>query len=161
MSLDKVKKYLSAFGLDGKIIEFSESTATVAQAAHALNTEPDRIAKTLSFLIDEKPIVIVMSGNSKTDNHKYKAAFNKKAKMISAADVERLTGHPVGGVCPFALNEDVDVYLDASLKKHSTVFPACGSRNSAIELTIAELENASKPKGWVDVAAEVKNGDNA
>ncbi len=161
MSLDKVKQYLAPFGLDKRIIEFDESTATVAQAAHALNTEPDRIAKTLSFLIDEKPIVIVMSGNSKTDNHKYKSAFNKKAKMIGADDVKRLTGHPVGGVCPFALNENVDVYLDTSLKKHLTVFPACGSRNSAIELTIAELENASKPKGWVDVAAEVKNGDNA
>lgn len=161
MSLDKVKQYLASFGLDKRIIEFDESTATVAQAAHALNTEPDRIAKTLSFILDEKPIVIVMSGYSKTDNHKYKATFNKKAKMIDAGDVERFTGHPVGGVCPFALNENVDVYLDASLKKHSTIFPACGSGNSAIGLTVAELEKAAKPKGWVNVSSEVKNGDNA
>lgn len=160
MSLEKVKQYLAPMELDKRIIEFGESTATVAEAAHALHTEPDRIAKTLSFVIDEKPIVIVMSGNSKTDNHKYKATFNKKAKMVGFDDVERLIGHPVGGVCPFAVNADVDVYLDASLKKHSTVFPACGSRNSAIELTIAELEQAAKPKGWVDVGTEAKNGDN-
>lgn len=156
MAIEKVKQYFSQFGISERIIELSESSATVELAALALKTEADKIAKTLSFIVttDEgtKPIVIVLSGNSRVDNAKYRHLFSCKAKMVDFADVEKIIGHAAGGVCPFAVNPDVEVYLDESLKKYKTVFPAAGSSNSAIELTIPELEKYSNYKAWVDVA---------
>lgn len=132
-------------------MEFPESSATVELAAQALHCEPGRIAKSLSFLVEDKPILVIAAGDVKIDNSKYKARFGKKASMLKAEDVERLVGHGVGGVCPFAINEGVAVYLDESLKRFETVFPACGSSNSAIELTIAELERFTGHAAWVDV----------
>lgn len=154
MSVDKVKKYFSQYGMDSRILEFDRSSATVDLAAAALNCEPGRIAKTLSFMVQDKPILIVSAGNVKIDNAKYKAFFGKKAKMLTADQVMELVGHAVGGVCPFAIKDGVTVYLDASLKKYETVFPACGSSNSAIELTIEEMEKYSGYKEWVDVCKE-------
>ena len=154
MSLPGVKRYLKEYGLDGDIIELHESSATVQEAASALHTEPDRIAKSLSFLVDERPVVVVVSGQSKVDNHKYKAFFHKKAKMIPSEDVERLTGHPVGGVCPFDLPGGVDVYLDESLKKYDAVYPACGSTSSAIRITLPDLERTSRFLGWVYITSD-------
>ena len=154
MSVDKVKKYFSQYGMDSRILEFDGSSATVDLAAAALNCEPGRIAKTLSFMVQDKPILIVSAGNVKIDNAKYKAFFGKKAKMLTADQVMELVGHAVGGVCPFAIKDGVKVYLDASLKKYETVFPACGSSNSAIELTIEEMEKYSGYKEWVDVCKE-------
>ncbi len=151
MSIEKVKEYFKQYNMDNKIIELELSSATVELAAKALNCEGKRIAKTLSFLIDEKPILIVTAGDAKIDNHKHKALFKAKAKMIPFDDVERITGHAVGGVCPFGINKGVDVYLDDSLKRFTTVFPACGSSNSAIELSINELEKYSGYKNWIDV----------
>ena len=151
MSLESVKNYLKKFGEDTKIIELEQSSATVELAAQALHTQGERIAKTLSFWVDEKPIVIVCAGNVKIDNARYRHFFGTKAKMIAFDQVEQAVGHPVGGVCPFAVNPQVTVYLDASLKKFETVFPACGSANSAIELTIPELEQFSQFKEWIDV----------
>lgn len=127
-------------------------SATVELAAKALNCEPCRIAKTLSFSTNENPILIVMAGDAKIDNSKYKAYFKTKAKMLSPKEVETLIGHGIGGVCPFAINDNVSVYLDESLKRFNTVFPACGSSNSAIELTINELENLSNYTSWIDVS---------
>ena len=154
MSVDKVKKYFSQYGMDSRILEFDGSSATVDLAAAALNCEPGRIAKTLSFIVQDKPILIVSAGNVKIDNAKYKAFFGKKVKMLTADQVMELVGHAVGGVCPFAIKDGVTVYLDASLKKYETVFPACGSSNSAIELTIEEMEKYSGYKEWVDVCKE-------
>ena len=154
MSVDKVKKYFSQYGMDSRILEFDVSSATVDLAAAALNCEPGRIAKTLSFMAQDKPILIVSAGDVKIDNAKYKAFFGKKAKMLTADQVMELVGHAVGGVCPFAIKDGVTVYLDASLKKYETVFPACGSSNSAIELTIEEMEKYSGYKEWVDVCKE-------
>lgn len=154
MSIALVREYLKKYGVDTRIREFSESTATVTEAAKALNTDEDRIAKTLSFSQKDKTAVIVVSGKAKIDNRKYKNFFSVKAKMLSIDEVEKLTNHPVGGVCPFALPENVDVYLDVSLKKYNTVFPACGTPNSAIELTAEELEKISGAKCWVDIAVE-------
>lgn len=154
MSVDKVKKCFSQYGMDSRILEFDGSSATVDLAAAALNCEPGRIAKTLSFMVQDKPILIVSAGNVKIDNAKYKAFFGKKAKMLTADQVMELVGHAVGGVCPFAIKDGVTVYLDASLKKYETVFPACGSSNSAIELTIEEMEKYSGYKEWVDVCKE-------
>lgn len=151
MSVDKVKKYFAGYGMESRVLEFDVSSATVELAAAALNCEPGRIAKTLSFLVGEQPILIVSAGDVKIDNAKYKATFGKKAKMLTQEQVTELIGHAVGGVCPFAINPGVDVYLDASLKKYETVFPACGSSNSAIELTILEMEKYSGYKEWVDV----------
>lgn len=151
MSISKVKEYFKQFGMDGKILEFDVSSATVELAAKALGCEGARIAKTLSFLVDEKPILIVCAGDAKIDNAKYKALFHVKAKMIPFEEVEAAVGHAVGGVCPFAVNEGVRVFLDESLKRFETVFPACGSSNSAIELTISELEKYSGFESWVDV----------
>lgn len=151
MSVDKVKKYFAEYGMESRVLEFDVSSATVELAAAALNCEPGRIAKTLSFLVGEQPILIVSAGDVKIDNAKYKATFGKKAKMLTQEQVTDLIGHAVGGVCPFAINPGVDVYLDASLKKYETVFPACGSSNSAIELTIPEMEKYSGYKEWVDV----------
>lgn len=151
MAIEKVKAYLKKYGMEEKIQEFDVSSATVELAAAALGCEPQRIAKTLSFSIDGKAVLIVAAGDAKIDNPKYKAKFGKKAKMLSPDEVEALVGHAVGGVCPFAVKEGVDVYLDVSLKRFETVFPACGSSNSAIELTIAQLEEYSGYVEWVDV----------
>lgn len=135
MSLEKVKEYFKAYGIEDKIIELSESSATVELAAHALNTKPCRIAKTLSFMLNDSPILVVTAGDVKIDNAKYRHTFGAKTKMLTADQAEELIGHAVGGVCPFGLNDGVTVYLDESLKQYETVFPACGSSNSAIELT--------------------------
>lgn len=151
MSVDKVKKYFAGYGMESRVLEFDVSSATVELAAAALNCETGRIAKTLSFLVGEQPILIVSAGDVKIDNAKYKATFGKKAKMLTPEQVTELIGHAVGGVCPFAINPGVDIYLDASLKKYETAFPACGSSNSAIELTIPEMEKYSGYKEWIDV----------
>lgn len=151
MAIEKVKAYFAEYNMEGKILEFEVSSATVELAAKAVNCEPERIAKTLSFVVQEKPILIVAAGDAKIDNSKYKAMFHTKAKMIPAQDVEDLIGHAVGGVCPFGINDEVVVYLDESLKRFESVFPACGSSNSAIELSISELERYSNYKEWIDV----------
>lgn len=151
MAIEEVKKYFSEYGIESRIKEFSESSATVELAAKAVGCEPCRIAKTLSFIVDEKPILIVTAGDAKVDNQKYKGKFNTKAKMLTPDEAISLVGHAVGGVCPFGINDGVLVYLDESLKRFDTVFPACGSSNSAIELTIEELEKYSKFTSWVDV----------
>ena len=151
MSIEKVKSYFKNFGMEDRVIEFDVSSATVELAAQALNCEPQRIAKTLSFLVDGQAVLIVAAGDARIDNHKYKQQFGKKAKMLSQEEVVELVGHAVGGVCPFAVKEGTKVYLDASLKRFETVFPACGSSNSAIELTILELEKYSGFLEWVDV----------
>lgn len=151
MAIDKVKAYFRKYGMEDRILEFDVSSATVELAAAALHCEPQRIAKTLSFMVDGHAMLVVAAGDAKIDNRGYKAQFGTKAKMLLPEEVEMLVGHAVGGVCPFAVNEGVDVYLDVSLKRFDTVFPACGSGNSAIELTIAELEEYSGYAGWVDV----------
>lgn len=151
MSIEKVKAYFKNFGMEDRVMEFDVSSATVELAAQALNCEPQRIAKTLSFLVDGHAVLIVAAGDARIDNHKYKEQFGKKAKMLSPDEVVELVGHAVGGVCPFAVKEGAEVYLDASLKRFETVFPACGSSNSAIELTIPELEKYSGFLQWVDV----------
>jgi prolyl-tRNA editing enzyme YbaK/EbsC (Cys-tRNA(Pro) deacylase) len=151
MAIEKVKAYFKPSGLDNRIQELAQSSATVELAAQALGCEPCRIAKTLSFLLDGKPILIVTAGDAKIDNAKYKAYFGAKAKMLTPEETERLIGHAVGGVCPFGINEGVTVYLDDSLRRFTTVFPACGSGNSAIELTLDEMERYSGFLAWVDV----------
>ena len=151
MSIEKVKEYFAQFGMENRILEFSVSSATVELAAVAVGCEPARIAKTLSFMVGEKPVLVVAAGDAKIDNPKYKAQFGTKAKMLSHDQAADLIGHAVGGVCPFAVNDGVTVYLDTSLKRFETVFPACGSSNSAIELTIPELEQYSGYTAWVDV----------
>ena len=151
MSIQQVKSYFQQFGMESRVRELPESSATVELAAQALGTQPARIAKTLSFLVGEEPILIVAAGDVKIDNAKYKAQFHQKAKMLTPQQVLELVGHPVGGVCPFAIREGVAVYLDESLKRFETVFPACGSGNSAIQLTIPQLEETSRAAGWVDV----------
>lgn len=151
MSVEKVREYFKKYNIEDRIQEFEESSATVELAAKALKCEPKRIAKTLSFKIDDKSILIVVAGDAKIDNSKYKAQFNKKAKMLTYEEILELIGHPVGGVCPFAINDGVEVYLDESLKRFKTVYPACGSSNSAIELSIEELEKYSNYSSWVDV----------
>ena len=147
MSIQKVRDYFSQWGMEDKVMELTESSATVEEAAAALHTEGRRIAKTMSFLVGDQPILIVFAGDARVDNRKY-----KERSMIKADDVEGLIGHPVGGVCPFAINPGVDVYLDESLKRFHTVFPACGTANSAIELTLDELMTYSKAIEWVDVS---------
>ena len=151
MSLEKVKKFFESKGLENAVMEFDVSSATVELAAKALGCEEARIAKTLSFRIDEQPVLIVTAGDVKIDNSKYKKLFHTKAKMLKFEEVEAVIGHGVGGVCPFAVNDGVKVYLDESLKRFDTVFPACGSANSAIELSISDLEKYSAADGWVDV----------
>ena len=136
-------------------MEFTVSSATVEEAAKAVNCKEEEIAKTLSFLVEEKPIVIVIAGDKKIDNSKYKAEFHSKAKMIPLDNVEKLIGHEVGGVCPFGIKENIQVYLDISLKRFSIVYPACGSSNSAIKLTIEELEKISNYKKWIDVCKDI------
>ena len=151
MSIETVKAYLAAFGRDNDVIQPPVSTATVQLAAEALGTEPARIAKTLSFYKEDHALVVVVAGDAKIDNKKFKDTFGLKAKMLSAEDLERLTGHPPGGVCPFALPAGAEVWLDDSLKRFDFVFPACGTPSSAIKLTPAELETLSAATGWVDV----------
>ena len=151
MAIDIVKAFFRQYGLEDRIREFSVSSATVELAAEALGCQGCRIAKSLSFAVNSEPILVVAAGDAKVDNAKYKARFAVKAKMLSPEDTLALIGHAVGGVCPFAVKEGVKVYLDASLKRFETVFPACGSSNSAIELTIPELEKYSAFTAWVDV----------
>ena len=151
MAIKRVRSFFKEPGIADRIQEFEVSSATVQLAAQALNCEPCRIAKTLSFMVEEKPILIVAAGDVKIDNPKYKAQFNTKAKMLSPEEAEMLVGHAVGGVCPVGINEGVTVDLDESLKRFDTVFPACGSSNSAIELSIAELEKYSHFIQWIDV----------
>ena len=151
MSIEKVRSWLDQYGMADRILEFPVSSATVELAAQALKLEPCRIAKTLSFAVHDTPILIVTAGDAKVDNAKYKAQFGVKAKMLSHEDAATRIGHAVGGVCPFAVKEGVEVYLDVSLKRFPTVFPAAGSSNSAIELTLEELERFSGFLGWVDV----------
>lgn len=151
MSIEKVRAYFKTKGIDGRIQEFEISSATVSLAAKALHCEESRIAKTLSFHLEEKVTLIVAAGDVKIDNAKYKAQFGSKARMLSFEEAEPLIGHAVGGICPFAVNEGVEIYLDISLKRFDTVFPACGSSNSAIELSIQELEEYSGFIKWIDV----------
>lgn len=157
MAIEKVKEYFKTMGIEDRIQEFEVSSATVELAAKALHCEESRIAKTLSFHVEDKVVLIVAAGDVKIDNSKYKAQFKTKAKMLSFDDAETLIGHAVGGVCPFAVNEGVLVYLDVSLKRFETVFPACGSSNSAIELTMEELEKYSNYIEWIDVCKIIEN----
>lgn len=152
MALEAAKEYFRQFGLEDRIQVFDVSSETVELAAAALCCVPGRIAKTLSFQVEERPVLIVLAGDVKIDNTKYKAYFHMKAKMLAYEAVEELIGHGVGGVCPFGVKPDVQVYLDKSLKRFSTVFPACGSGNSAIELSLKELEQYSGYREWVDVS---------
>ncbi len=154
MAIEKVREYFKQFGLENRIMEFEVSSATVELAAQAAGCEPRQIAKSLSFTGNDRPILIVAAGDARIDNKKYKTQFGMKAKMISADEVETSIGHGVGGVCPFAINEGVRVYLDESLRRFKTVFPACGSSNSAIELSIEELEQYSNFVSWVDVCKD-------
>lgn len=151
MSVDRVRAYLEPFGLAARVQEFEVSSATVELAAAALGCPPCRIAKTLSFIVQDAPVLIVTAGDARIDNPRYKAQFGVKAKMIPAAETVSRVGHAVGGVCPFDVNDGVRTYLDVSLRRFETVFPACGSANSAIELSIPELERCARPVGWVDV----------
>lgn len=151
MSLEKAKEHLQKYGIAERIMEFSTSSATVEEAAKAIKCKEEEIAKTLSFIVGDKPILIVAAGDSKVDNSKFKEEFQTRAKMIPFEDVERLTGHAVGGVCPFGVKQNVDVYLDNSLKRFEVIYPACGSSNSAIKLTLDELEKTSNYKKWIDV----------
>jgi prolyl-tRNA editing enzyme YbaK/EbsC (Cys-tRNA(Pro) deacylase) len=151
MAIDKVKAYFKQWDMEDRIQEFEVSSATVELAAIALGCQPERIAKTLSFQADDHAILIVAAGDAKIDNTKYKAQFHTKAKMLAPEEVEAFIGHTIGGVCPFGIRQNVAVYLDASLKRFDTVFPACGSSNSAIELTIDELERYSNSIAWIDV----------
>lgn len=151
MAFEQAKEHFKKWNMEERVLEFTESSATVELAALAVGCEPARIAKTLSFKIGEEPILIVTAGDMKIDNHKYKARFLTKAKMLSPDEVAEKIGHSVGGVCPFGIKEGVTVYLDDSLKRFTTVFPACGSGNSAIELTLSELETCSGYDSWIDV----------
>ena len=151
MAIEAVKAFFRQHGMENRILESAQSSATVALAAQAFGTEERRIAKSLSFLLGDKAILVVAAGDAKVNNQKYRARFGAKAKMLTPEQVHDMIGHDVGGVCPFAINENVDVYLDESLRRFDTVFPACGSSNSAIELTLPELEQFSGSKAWVDV----------
>lgn len=151
MAIERVREYFRKYDMENRIIELEESSATVELAAQALGCEPARIAKSLSFMMNNQPILVISAGDVKVDNTKYKTQFGVKAKMLTADQVETLIGHAVGGVCPFGINEGVTVYLDESLKRFNTVFPACGSDNSAIELTIPEMEKCSGYREWIDV----------
>ncbi len=155
MSIDRVREYLRPLGLDGRILEFPVSSATVELAAQAAGVIPARIAKSLTFMLPDGPIIVVAAGDARIDNPKFKAVFHAKAKMLAFDQVPDAIGHAVGGVCPFATAEGVRCWLDVSLKRFSTVFPACGSANSAIELTPGELESAARNcQGWIDVCKD-------
>ena len=158
MSIQKVREYFKQFGIEDRIREFDVSSATVELAAVAVGVEGARIAKSMSFKVGEEPIIIVVAGDAKVDNSRYKAQFHTKAKMLTFEEAHTLVGHDVGGVCPFALPEDVKVYLDASLRRFETVFPAAGSDNSAVEMTCEELERySSNFTAWVDVCKGWRN----
>ena len=154
MAIEKVREYFSRYGVSDRIQEFDVSSATVELAAQALGCEPRRIAKTLSFHAGGRAVLVVAAGDARIDNQKFKAQFGAKAKMLRPGEAEELIGHAVGGVCPFAIEDGVATYLDESLRRFDTVFPACGSSNSAIELTIAELERYSNYVSWVDVCKD-------
>lgn len=152
MSVEKVKKYFAELGEPEKVVEFEESTATSDQAAHALNCEVGRIAKTISVIVDKKPLLILMSGDMKLDNKKFKSQFATRPKMIPADEVEKFIGHAVGGVCPFAVNDGVKIYFDESLKRYDFIYPAAGSSNSIVKLNLSELDKYINSAGWVDVS---------
>lgn len=154
MAIEKARAFFRQFGMENRIREFEVSSATVELAAQALHCEPCRIAKSLTFLMGDQAVMIVAAGDARIDNPKYKAEFGTKAKMLTPEQVESMIGHAIGGVCPFGANEGTAVYLDVSLKRFETVFPACGSSNSAIELTIPELETCSRYLKWVDVCKD-------
>lgn len=153
MAFDKAKEYIEKRGFADRIMTFDVSSATVELAAEAVGTAPARIAKSLTFKVDEKPVMIIFAGDAKVSNSKYKAFFHCKAKMLSAEEVHSLIGHDVGGVCPFGINDGVSVYLDESLKRFDTVYPACGNAASAVRLSIPELEELACPADWVDVSS--------
>lgn len=159
MSVERVRDFFAAYGMETRVWEFDTSSATVELAAKTLGVRPARIAKTLSFALGEGCVLVVTAGDARVDNRKFKDTFQTKASMLAFDRVERLTGSAVGGVCPFALPEGTPVYLDASLKRFRTVFPACGSDSSAIELTCAELAKFSRSLGWVDVCKDWAEGD--
>lgn len=152
MAIDKVREYMKKYGRENDIMEFGVSSATVSEAAQAIRCDEASIAKTLSFIVNNIPIVIVVAGDKKIDNRKYKDYFHEKAKMVPYDKLVEIIGHEAGGVCPFGLNEGVLVYLDKSLKEHDIVYPACGSHNSAIKLSIDELENITNFEDWIDVS---------
>ena len=154
MSIEKCRAFFAARNMEDQVLEFPVSSATVELAAQAVGVIPARIAKTLSFWVGEHPVLIVAAGDAKVDNAKYKAHFHQKAKMLTAQEAVDRIGHAVGGVCPFALPEDVTVWLDISLKRFDTVFPACGSSNSSIELSLDELAECSEALGWADVCKD-------
>ena len=156
MSLVKVKEYLKKYDADDRVIVLDESSASVKEAAHALNTTEGAIAKSIAVLINDKPVIIVLAGDRKLDNHKFKEEFHVKAKMIPFEETENIVGHAPGGVCPFGLNDGVIVYLDESLKEHHYVYPACGSSNSAIKLSLEEIEKFSNPVKWIDVGKVIE-----
>lgn len=151
MALEEAKEYLVSKGFGDRILIFDVSSATVELAAVAVGTEPEKIAKSLTFMVDEQPVMIICAGDAKINNSKYKGYFHKKAKMLTREEVNELIGHDVGGVCPFGIKDGVDVYMDVSLKRFEKIYPACGSANSAVELTPEELEQLSGCKGWIDV----------
>ena len=156
MSFERARAHLMKWNLQERILVTESSSATVALAAQAFGVEEARIAKTLSFLVDGAPVLVVAAGDVRVDNRKFKEAFHVKARMLTPQQAEEMIGHAVGGVCPFGVNDGVKVYLDESLKRFTTVFPACGSSNSAIELTIPELEKISGALGWVDVKKDAE-----
>lgn len=161
MAFDIAKNHLEKLGFADRVMEFQVSSATVELAAAAVGTEPARIAKSLTFMVGEDPVMVVCAGDGRVNNQKYKACFSTKAKMLTAEQVHELIGHDVGGVCPFGVKSGVKVYLDESLKRFDIVYPACGSSNSAVRLTVAELEKASGCIGWVDVCKEPEEAANA
>ena len=151
MAIEKVKKYFAALGEPERVVEFEELTATSEQAAHALNCEVGRIAKTISVFVDKKPVLILLGGDMNLDNKKFKAQFGCRPHMIPVAEVESFIGHAVGGTCPFAVNDGVPIYLDASLKRYDYVYPAAGNDRSVVKLQLDELEKYIASAGWVDV----------
>lgn len=159
MSIERARAHLAQFGLADKIREFDVSSATVELAAAAVGVEPARIAKTLSFMVGETPTLVLFAGDARVNNQAFKATFHTKAKMLSADQASELVGHAVGGVCPFGVNPGVEVFLDESLRRFDTVWPAAGSSNSAIELTCEELERISGARGWVDVGKGWREGE--
>ena len=159
MSIERARAHFAQFGLADKIREFDVSSATVELAAAAAGVEPARIAKTLSFMVGETPTLVLFAGDARVNNQAFKATFHTKAKMLSADQASELVGHAVGGVCPFGVNPGVDVFLDESLRRFETVWPAAGSSSSAVELTCDELERASGARGWVDVGKGWREGE--
>lgn len=152
MSLIKVKEFFKKYNKEQDIMEFSESSATVNDAAYVIGCKDADIAKTLSFYVSNQPVLVVLAGDKKVDNHKYKDYFHKKARMIPSEKLESVIGHQAGGICPFGINDGIKVYLDLSLKEHEFFYPACGSSNSAIRLTLDELEKYSNFEEWIDVS---------